>query len=919
MRNSWVMALRFSLAAGLFCALSCSDRERLSVEDDGQPDLTEVTITSEGGVLETEGFRLVVPPGAFLEPATLKVTDVTAQAPENPHRATPVFRVIGLPETIVLPCSLQIVMPGDPPPDGEYAILIEETDTWVDSGADFRRCGVTLAASAGETGLSALLPATPSEKSTPTPAHPFVDTAEGTLDVSGTSGIKRDVSAEGHFHFITYNSGLQGTVAQLGTLLESAYSKLRDDLQLSWAKRTRPIQVTIQPFSTADTEKWGLHSPSKWYGADYDEILLNETKVMASPGSQELAVTVGHELFHLMQHLYDPRYRILQGAPNEWYWMNEAMSTWFERKMAGTQYVTQSVVEADYRFLCSHSLQYSPTLTAAGSCTDCWLVQNHGYGASLFLGATFEGVTGGDRRIGDVLKLRLESRNPLNAVNEVVSQYTAGFEAIWRSFCYAWMDGAIYQDVPSFPHPDKIVEGRNATYAFSSPTDSGTTFSWYATDWTAHVYTVFFAEGAAFPQGSSLSVSLMDEEGGCQVLAYEYKRGQMWSRYGSITQSGHEMVVPRLDEWAADGKALVLMVNRSQGSQTNYVPTTITVTARRCEPDLPVVLNGIDIPESKVVRSSGGCVTEIDLRDMNLTDLNCLQGIEYYAGELKKLNLYGGSFSGPGNHLDLINLSWLRVCKRLQSLDLGYLGLDAVDLGPLSGCTDLRGLYLSGNSLVSLDLNPLSSCKQLRQLWATDNSIGGLDLGPLAECDSLEYLILRRNPLGQIDLTPLGSVPNLRNLEFNECGLDALDLTPLATCTRLIFLAAGTNNLDTIDLTPLASCPRLDIVAFNSNSLDHVSLAPLGNCLRLRSINFGDNDLVSIDLAPLQTCTNLTWLDLPDNDLNSINLTPIMAHNSMQDLNVLNNNLDVNSCGQVCAFRTAHPYCHVQTDCGCRK
>ncbi len=868
-------------------AAGCAERERLTGPPAG-PDLDAETIGAAGGVLEAEGFRLIVPPGAFALEADLVLRDVTASAPAEAHRITRVFEVAGVPETIALPCTLQLATPTAGPEDETRWIRLEETDTFISSAKTFGRCPVTLATEDEGALVRALLPAIPAEGAGADGPGSATETTTGTLQFSAVSLRWSFVTPQGHFKLLYDLTITNPTAQQIGAELERAYALLRDDLGLSWSKRTRPITVTIQDFEAAHAEAWGLHVPSKWCGAEYDEIILNRQKILANPSGSDLKATVGHELFHLMQHLYDPRNRISQGKPNEWFWMNEAMSTWFERKMIDRTHIPESVREADYRFFLYHALQYTPSYTLGVSCNDCWIVQNHGYGASLFLGATFEGANGGEQKIGDLLKRRLDREEPLAALGQVLAPSGSNLTAAWRAFCSTWLSGGVYPDVPQFPSPAKIVEGRNDAFTFNAADQSLHTFQWQAANYAARLYMVYFNPEAAIPLNAPATVSYVDEEGGTELLFYGYKRDALWQKLGTLTTPGQTYTVANVGEWARDGKGLAVMAVRATGSISGYVPLAINVTIERCDPLAPVVLNGVTIPETKVTRTSTGCVTKIDLSYSSLTDPNCLDGIDAHAGSLTELILYR-------NTLTTVDLSDLARCKMLKRLDLRYSGLQAISLEPLGSCPRLERLELTGNALTSLNLGPLATCAKLRELWLRDNQIAGLDLEPLAAGDSLRTLVLSNNYLTGLDLTPLASLPRLATLELNGCYLDVLNLGPLAGCPDLYFLAAGENSLHAVDLTPLANHTKLEFISFNANQLSAINLTPLASCLALRSINLVNNNLTSIDLAPLANLTALRWLELEQNYLDS------------------------ETCQQVCAYKASHPNCAVSSDCGCAR
>lgn len=113
-----------------------------------------------------------------------------------------------------------------------------------------------------------------------------------------------------------------------------------------------------------------------------------------------------------------------------------------------------------------------------------------------------------------------------------------------------------------------------------------------------------------------------------------------------------------------------------------------------CDPSNPVVLNGDTIPDSCITRDSLGCVIEIDLHAMDISDPNCINGVEIYGSTLEYLGLHS-------NQLTSIDLSPLASCANLRGVDLWDNQLTSIDLSPLWELDSLGHLYLHENDLDS--------------------------------------------------------------------------------------------------------------------------------------------------------------------------------------------------------------------------
>lgn len=205
----------------------------------------------------------------------------------------------------------------------------------------------------------------------------------------------RCVSAEGHFVLFS-PTGCYGRAEEILKAAEAAYRVLGPEQGLDWSRRARwPVRITLEDFG-AGNQRWGEHVPNRDRNLDYLRLNSRMIDNAAAAGQDwlpSLKATVGHELFHLMQHIYDPRSDATAAKfPGAWFWMMEALSTWAEGVVAGDpDYLAPSVREQDWIFFARHGLEYPPPLSCSFSPLqilwphECARVQNHGYGASLLL------------------------------------------------------------------------------------------------------------------------------------------------------------------------------------------------------------------------------------------------------------------------------------------------------------------------------------------------------------------------------------------------------------------------------------------------------------------------------------------------------------------------------------------------------
>lgn len=230
-----------------------------------------------------------------------------------------------------------------------------------------------------------------------------------------------------------------------------------------------------------------------------------------------------------------------------------------------------------------------------------------------------------------------------------------------------------------------------------------------------------------------------------------------------------------------------------------------------CDPAIPVVLNGVTIPEAFIRRNAEGCVVTINATHQALNGPNCLDGVESY---------------------------W----------------------------ETLESLYVSSiDTLTSLDLSPVEALVNLKCFMTYDNDLSSLDISPLANCPDLKMLSITRSGLSTINLSPLASCQKLISINLDGNGLTSVNLSPLASCDSLYNLYLRNNELTSVNLSGLTGLSRLTFLFLNGNELASIDLSPLEGH-DMQEINLRLNQLTTIDLNPIWEST-LYYLRLNNNDL----------------------------------------------------
>jgi hypothetical protein len=363
--------------------------------------LGTLPVTSDGGTFENGDLTIDVPPGAA--ESELEFTVALGEAPDTDAEdqfyqstvytlAGPLSQINGdLTITLRLPpdalaaqsetggsaaenLKVMLVQDSFAPSAGGLVLTAMPLPAEVDAEAGTIRATLSLAPPPGmgraARSLVSLDPFAPPAQTEETGAVSF--------QVEGR-WCSTEAASE-HFR-ITYSGCAieQPLVEELAQMLEEQWAKLTD-LGFSFAGGPQPISVTLEKFATGagGATRAGQYNASKW-GAAYTSLSFNRSYFLTTSWSDaeraDLQATAGHELFHLVQFLADPRSAFRKAVnPAPTLWLDEAAATWYE---------PLALDEPDY-------LPSNATSNADFYRTPLYLAPveqatDHGYGASLLL------------------------------------------------------------------------------------------------------------------------------------------------------------------------------------------------------------------------------------------------------------------------------------------------------------------------------------------------------------------------------------------------------------------------------------------------------------------------------------------------------------------------------------------------------
>jgi len=530
------LAARFtwtSLIAVLALLMGCSsDNGPTEPPDPPEESIGSATIGAEGGVLETSLLTIEVPPGAFRTATEIEVMTRSGDVPFSDGAAA--CRIQGLPTVFDQPLTLRLPCATPAGPPAEAFVAIGE-NVFVRSLGETEIAWGLEEATYEEGFLSVVLPAP--ETDTRGVGRSAADYEIMNLPVGGTFTYSSIDSRAGHFRIYYPIGGNNRSEAEiLGGYLEEAHADIQE-LGFSYGGRTRwPVRVIIRSLGA---ERFGESISSAW-GDDYGYLQFNLDRITEHA---EMRVTAGHEFFHLIQALYDPRSRVSKAytaAPH--LWLDEATAVWAEA-------------------LFSDDPQYRSTARAGQLCEPLEGMQagaaddpgGHGYGMAAMI-RYLVGLK------GPSLPLALHERilagdHPVAAVTASVDDPAVLW---WSRFLRAYLLGEIYGDEPEFvisQHSGRFV----ATAGDTTRVLAGT-----YPDLSAKVYQVLLAHENLAETGSV--VFRVSGEGSPYLAVFQQQDGGLsWLGGGA-----EEFTVENAGKLQRDGARLIALVSNSAASGPDY-------------------------------------------------------------------------------------------------------------------------------------------------------------------------------------------------------------------------------------------------------------------------------------------------------------------------------------------------------------
>lgn len=521
----YLSLILFGLAIG--CSKDDADNDAIPTDPNPALELiTTIQIGNTGGQLVVDDFELTVPQGSFSTEHEVKLYKFPEKASFDGNEASVFYKVSGIPNDYSQSLQLRVKTNGSL---SESTLIALGESNYV-SSLDSVVMGFQLLPSTLEADwVQAEIPSLDVDGKG--------DDDETDLTFGAVTGYKENDS-KGNFK-IYFPKGLEDKAAKLNLFLEEAYTLYNSqpfgfkyDARTSW-----PVSVTIKKMGVL-----GFYENSK-LGNNWGYMMFNS---QALDNEEELKITAGHEFFHLVQSLYDPRFGYIKAIkPGPFVWFDEATAAWAEEKFstqAGYASVTRSTTN---KLAVFNGAQVGSLSNPA----------DHGYGMSTLIKYLVNKPTIGEGFLVKVYeKLYDGTTNPLSAVNACLPDPML-LDNYYGDLIDDYINGEIYDDVS----PSTWIGARDGVFTISKAEDSLATFNVEYPHYSANVYQVKLLN-PEFTDEDRLQFSI---SGGSGRWLHVYKYNS--SGIEKISDNYDEVIIPDIKNLKTAGWNLVAVVVNTNG------------------------------------------------------------------------------------------------------------------------------------------------------------------------------------------------------------------------------------------------------------------------------------------------------------------------------------------------------------------
>jgi hypothetical protein len=346
------------------------------------------------------------------------------------------------------------------------------------------------------------------------------------LAVSGYGSYK---SEQQHFKIKFPKAYIEDAYA-IADYLEDAYTKIAG-LGFSYQNRTNwPVEVLVKPLEAG---VYGYSTNSLW-GDNYGWIEMNSSLLS---NAEEVKVTAGHEFFHLVQSLYDPRNRFSKSKfQSPHLWLDEATAVWAEQLFIGnTDYVSEI-----FGINAKSAIQGANTIN-----TDA---QSYGYGMAAFIKHLTE--KNGNSILPAIYNEIANGSEAFTAINKNLSTNTS---LIWNNFVKEFLSFNLYKGAGFTP--GWIAGNADGVFTIATAQDTVKKFKLKYPDISAKIF-YLKTNYTDFSDDTQITFETLDGTSNNQIMVYKFNANK--SEY--ITQGHDTLKIEGIKSILDDGYKIAAVV-----------------------------------------------------------------------------------------------------------------------------------------------------------------------------------------------------------------------------------------------------------------------------------------------------------------------------------------------------------------------
>lgn len=329
-------SILYPLIWGFVIFVSACSKDQ-SISDPPIGPSTSKTIGKEGGVIEFNDIFIEIPQGAFEESTIIDIYELEEVSDVFESLNSKQYRIDGLPPVIKEDIHVELLNQNGEETDQ----IILAYEAYKKSLNDFGLAHHFLPTVFNDGRLESSIPSLNMLSNfTNIPSVEERTDKRHWLNIFSINLVETIESKNKHFS-IRVNSKYVEEARSLGDYLEDAYDKFKD-MNFDYSERTKwPMEVQVKILEGEDGAFVG-----SVFGKNHSTIEINFNIL---EDDEALRVTAGHEFFHLVQSLYDPRStweRVKDGGTAPTLWLDEAMSVWSEKLFSTeSNYISKTFIQ----------------------------------------------------------------------------------------------------------------------------------------------------------------------------------------------------------------------------------------------------------------------------------------------------------------------------------------------------------------------------------------------------------------------------------------------------------------------------------------------------------------------------------------------------------------------------------------------